>query len=493
MQTCAYVKARPAQCPRISNGELLEELRRVARLVGGSLLHEHQFMRHSKRSASTYLRRFGSWRTALALAGLPGLYAGPDSGRHLEGQAMTEEMLLDEVRRAARLAGKPVLSTPDFDTHSKVAVGTVRHTLGSWNEALERAGLGHMRFRMDNEAARAYRAKHSDEELREEIRRVAQLVGKPFLTKQDFVKYSKIGTTTFRERFGSWKNALEIAGVGQMFAGNGGERMRERVNQDELLNEVRRVAALVEGRMPTMFDFIKHSETPFRGVRQLGGWRKALHLAGVDRSCESWGRRGPCKSRGQSREDLLEEVRRVAAQVNKRTLTFPDFVRNSEVGIYPIEREFGTWRQALEAAGLSKAFAKSAPPAHPAPAGPSDEELLAEVRRVAALMPTPVLPTPEFIKHSEVSPSTLRRRFGGWKEALELAGVGEMYGGSGRALAKRYSRSDEELLEDVRRVASLMGKRELTKRDFLRHSDISVETLMRRFGGWKEAFPNAPE
>ena len=289
---------------------------------------------------------------------------------------MTEEMLLDEVRRVAETVGKPVLSVTDFRAHSKINISTISRSLGGWDETLRRAGLCHMCFRVDSEAAHAYRVKYSDEELTGEIRRVARLVGKPFLIKDDFARYSKIGPTTLIRRFGGWKNALDSAGVGDMFPGNSGQRM-----QGESRGSLGRGAA---GRGPRkrpdaydvrLYEAVRSSiwgYSPARRVAQGAG------TAGVDSSWEDWGRRGSCRPRGHSREELVGEIRRVAAQVHNSTLS-PRLCKTSQINLPAVHQEFGTWRQAVEAAGLGQDFSPAAPPV-----GPSDEELVTEVRRVAA-------------------------------------------------------------------------------------------------------------
>ena len=52
-----------------------------------------------------------------------------------------------------------------------------------------------------------------------------------------------------------------------------------------------------------------------------------------------------------------------------------------------------------------------------------DAALLAELRRVAALVDSPVLTQSEFDHHSKASASVIRHRFGGWARALHLAGL----------------------------------------------------------------------
>ncbi len=54
---------------------------------------------------------------------------------------------------------------------------------------------------------------YDDEALISELRRVAALVSPPFLTKTAFDQHSKVHSSTVRDRFGSWQQALVKAGL----------------------------------------------------------------------------------------------------------------------------------------------------------------------------------------------------------------------------------------------------------------------------------------
>ena len=47
--------------------------------------------------------------------------------------------------------------------------------------------------------------------------------------------------------------------------------------------------------------------------------------------------------------------------------------------------------------------------------------------------------------------------------------------------------TDEELLEDLKRVAELLGLERLSQSDYRKHGKYSVSTIERRFGGWNQA------
>src|SRR6266508_1878823 len=86
-----------------------------------------------------------------------------------------------------------------------------------------------------------------------------------------------------------------------------------------------------------------------------------------------------------------------------------------------------------------------------------DESIVNEMRRVAKLAGDQSLTRNLFDTYSKVASSTVVRRFGGWRHALERAGIASRY--SGRTVSQRMRSqatkrlTDDELLEELRRVA----------------------------------------
>jgi hypothetical protein len=127
----------------------------------------------------------------------------------------------------------------------------------------------------------------------------------------------------------------------------------------------------------------------------------------------------------------------------------------------------------------------------------TDAAVLDEIRRVAALAGTGPLTKTLFCKLSgRVSLTTIRRRLGGWREALVAAGVGNLYGGQAVTkkmkdqLARRMS--TEALLHELQRVWTEDGSTTLTVEAFDRRSKITSSTALRnRFGSWPAALKRA--
>ncbi len=129
----------------------------------------------------------------------------------------TDESLLDEIRRVAALipAGEPLTKTL-YQRHSpKVAHTTVRRRFGGWKEALEQAGIGHLYHgqpvsdKMRSQPAREF----SNRDIIAELKRVHAVVGKEWLTSDDFNAHSVTSEESVRSRFGTFRKGLEAAGI----------------------------------------------------------------------------------------------------------------------------------------------------------------------------------------------------------------------------------------------------------------------------------------
>jgi HNH endonuclease/Homing endonuclease associated repeat len=110
-----------------------------------------------------------------------------------------------------------------------------------------------------------------------------------------------------------------------------------------------------------------------------------------------------------------------------------------------------------------------------------DASVLAEVRRVVALLPPGPITLPDFDRLSKVHSTTLRNRFGGWREALVAAGLGDRYNDS------NTKRTPEEVVQELKRVAALVGRTTIGRREFEQHSKFKSKAVSTAFGSFAAA------
>jgi len=123
------------------------------------------------------------------------------------------------------------------------------------------------------------------------------------------------------------------------------------------------------------------------------------------------------------------------------------------------------------------------------PARWTDETMIAEIRRVAALVPQPVYRLKHLRAHSPIYQSQIRRHFGCWHRALLRAGLRDRAGSTHVvARPRRWQRmSDDALLDEVRRIAGAAGSAWVQANQLRRVNGYLPDLLKRRFGSWRRA------
>jgi hypothetical protein len=113
--------------------------------------------------------------------------------------------------------------------------------------------------------------------------------------------------------------------------------------------------------------------------------------------------------------------------------------------------------------------------------GVSDAELLADVTRVAELIGDQYLSFGIYKSHGKYSESTFRKRFGSWLNVLTKLGMR-----TERNSTEMKRISDAEMLRDLRSVAERIGKKIVTSKEYGQHGRFSLPTISERFGSWSK-------
>jgi hypothetical protein len=124
-----------------------------------------------------------------------------------------------------------------------------------------------------------------------------------------------------------------------------------------------------------------------------------------------------------------------------------------------------------------------------------DASVLEEMRRVAESMPGSAISRVEFDKFARVKSSTIVRRFGGWQRALDLAGLGDRYGGKTVSDKMRRQRGRsltvDEITAELKRIADQAGTRTITFAHLKQSDLLSPRVVVSRFGTWRAALEAA--
>ena len=183
-------------------------------------------------------------------------------------------------------------------------------------------------------------------------------------------------------------------------------RGRPPISEDELLDDLRSVADEL-GHSPSQDEYNRHGEYSHSTFSdRFGSWTGAQEQAGIEQT--TVGRRIPD-------EDLLNDIRRVASDIDADGIAHADYSARGEYSTPVIYNRFDSFEDACDAAGVahsSKAGAKRIPDGH----------LIADLQIGAEALGHPPIKQ-EYDAFGTYSLTTLKNRFDSYDAALEAAGL----------------------------------------------------------------------
>jgi hypothetical protein len=189
---------------------------------------------------------------------------------------VTREETVAAIRLAAEALGTPRLSIPAFRQQTGIPQSVVLRHFDSWSEACQAAGVA-----CGPTAPQSRTRRVSEDDCILEMRRVAELLGQDRLSTREFGRYAKFTAKLVINQFGSWQVALDSAGL----LPSEKTELDRALSKDECVVELRRVVSLLDHDYVTAKDFDQHGGiSSYRIVRVFGSWHQALDAAGLQPS-----------------------------------------------------------------------------------------------------------------------------------------------------------------------------------------------------------------
>lgn len=133
-------------------------------------------------------------------------------------------------------------------------------------------------------------------------------------------------------------------------------RLPRNCNKAVVLDEIRRVASLIETPHISREEFDKKSRISSSSiVKRFGSWNAGLSEAGLSeryKGLKISARMHQQKGKRMTNADLLNELRRVAGELETKFLTIEQFDKRASISAETVRRRFGSWWNALNEAGL---------------------------------------------------------------------------------------------------------------------------------------------
>jgi Homing endonuclease associated repeat len=146
-------------------------------------------------SPQVFLTRWGTWRNAMQAAGL----------RPTRRSVPNRQGLIAELQSLAQRLGHTPTTVETAEASKQQECShpaTYQRVFGSWPAALEEAGL-----------TVVHRKNFSPEELIQQIHRLYARIGRVPSLADLAADETAASSTTFYKHFGSWKEALRVAGL----------------------------------------------------------------------------------------------------------------------------------------------------------------------------------------------------------------------------------------------------------------------------------------
>ncbi len=422
---------------------LLDDIERVAEKVGG-VPSAVDMDEHGTYSADYYQSHFELWSTALERSGVEEDDDSGSDNNDVDSDNNDREAMLETIRTLYGRLGR----VPNLDEILDECVyprNRFYKEFGSLDEALGAAGI-------DKEQA-----------LLDDIERVAEELGR-VPNYADIAEYGNYSGATHTNYFGSWSTALEQSGVRESYdsGSDNGDSGSDSNDREAMLETIRELHEQLE-HVPKTTELPEKCEYSTQDFYpEFGSWDEALEAAGIDKE-----------------QALVDEIQRVAEEIGRvpSTVDMQEYGPNRSYSSY-----FGSWDEALKAAGIDK-----------------EQALVDEIQRIAEELER-VPNYAEMSEYGDYSGATYTNYFGSWSNVLEQSGVKESYNsGSDNPNQKSATSTDEaeitategscnqdEILTEMVKVQRIVH-REPTRDDFKTNANIPISAVDEQFDSWKTA------
>ena len=173
-----------------------------------------------------------------------------------------------------------------------------------------------------------YKQELTDEEILSDIKNTAERLGRDYISISYYRKNGKYSQTAIQHHFGTWKNALSLAGL--RTDRNASEL--KLISDEDYFEDLRRVANLIQQNTVPYDDYRKFGRYSAEHIfNRFGKWNRALELAGL---CST----GFSKDK-ISQQECFDEIERMWRLLGRQP-TSTDIIKGN-VSHYSVQNHFG--------------------------------------------------------------------------------------------------------------------------------------------------------
>lgn len=173
-----------------------------------------------------------------------------------------------------------------------------------------------------------------ESDLISDLKEVACKLNKKYVSRNEYEKNGKYSATPYIRTFGTWTNALKIAGLNIERS----PKDYKRIPDEMLLDDVREVAESLFKDSISTKEYIEHGNFSVQTIlARFPSWNDVLEKAKLNKT----------SYRVITDEDLFEEIERLWRQKGEQPTTTDIKSGLSEYSLNTYSRRFGGWRKAL--------------------------------------------------------------------------------------------------------------------------------------------------
>lgn len=261
-------------------------------------------------------------------------WQGLEWPHRMPGNKWTQEKIINEIQRLHE-RGVDLSPTGIRRTHGALfSSARSQSHFGSWRAAVTAAGLDYSRIKRGEQI-------WSKDRIVRAIRKHYEQ-GKDLLSAEFKRANRQLYSAACAKRyFGSWRRAVEAAGLDY-------DRIRGRHfwSRETIIAQIRDLHAA--GKSLSWSSINRHNPGLYRAARRrenFGSWRAALRAAGVEQVSTSTPKRW-------TRRRIIEEIQAMHRQGQDLSQKAVMASNGALLSAAKSARYFGTWREAVEAAGI---------------------------------------------------------------------------------------------------------------------------------------------
>jgi hypothetical protein len=178
----------------------------------------------------------------------------------------------------------------------------------------------------------------STKDLIDDLCRVAQILNKESVTKKDYDNHGNYSYRTYYKRFGSWKSALEEAGLKTNNQPWGGDISQSSIPENYIIEDLQRVAKKLDNSNFSLNEYNELGQYSTSAVsKRFGGWNNAKKAADLEFTTHRF-----------SNEDYFENLQSLWEHLGRQPKYKEVVPPLSKFHVSSYERRFGSWRKSLE-------------------------------------------------------------------------------------------------------------------------------------------------